>query len=101
MPLLDGPTDPLFLNGVQVWQLVQEVQFTGQLVDDQLLEREVRALIALSALPSQDASQGMVGIEFPRQPAITWVEARCTRATAMEPGSQRPKRWIRSTTLQP
>ena len=65
LPLLDGSTDPVFLNPVQVDQLVQELRFVGNVVDDQIVEAQVRAVIALSEQQSDGASKDMVAIEFP------------------------------------
>ena len=65
LPLLDGSTDPVFLNPAQVDQLVQELRFVGQVVDDQMVEAQVRAVIALSEQRSDGASKEMIAIEFP------------------------------------
>jgi hypothetical protein len=65
LPLLDGSTDPVYLNPTQVGQLLQEFRFVGQIVDDPVVESTVQAIIALSAERSDGASKDMVGIEFP------------------------------------
>lgn len=65
LPLLDGSTDPVFLNPIQVDQLVREFRFVGELVGDPIVESQVHALIALSEERSEGASKDMVGIEFP------------------------------------
>lgn len=65
LPLLDGATDPVFLNATQVAQLVREFRFVGEIVDDPIIESQVHALIALSEERSDGASKDMVGIEFP------------------------------------
>ena len=65
LPLLDGSTDPVFLNPVQVDQLLAEIRFVGNRVDDPLIEALVRSLIALAEQPSDGASKDMVGLEFP------------------------------------
>lgn len=53
------------LNPVQVDQLVRELRFVGELVKDQMVEAQVRAVIDLSAQQSDGASKEMVAIEFP------------------------------------
>lgn len=65
LPLMDGSTDPVFLNQVQVEQLVLEFGFIGERVDDPVVESVVDALIRLSAERSEGASKDMIGIEFP------------------------------------
>ena len=50
---------------MQVDQLVQELRFVGNVVDDQIVEAQVRAVIALSEQQSDGASKDMVAIEFP------------------------------------
>lgn len=62
---LDGSTDPVLLNPTQVDQLLQELRFVGQMVDDQMVVAHVRAVIALSEPRSDGASNDMVAIEFP------------------------------------
>ncbi|HEV2809714.1 MAG TPA: hypothetical protein VGV93_04850 [Acidimicrobiales bacterium] len=63
--LLDGSTDPVFLNSVQVEQLVREFQFVGELVDDPIVESHVHALIPLSGERFDGAWKDMIGIDFP------------------------------------
>lgn len=65
LPLLDGTTDPLFLNPVQVERLQQELRFVVSIVDDLLLDGVVSSLVDLLALESQGASKDSFGIEFP------------------------------------
>ena len=65
LPLLDGTTDPVFLNPAQVERLVEELRFVTSIVDDPLLPGVVSSLVALSALESQGASKDSFGIQFP------------------------------------
>ncbi|MEO8696479.1 MAG: hypothetical protein ABI658_23400 [Acidimicrobiales bacterium] len=65
LPLLDGTTDPVFLNPQQVAQFLRELHFITLTVDDPLLREQVSALVATSRLPSEGASKDKLGIEFP------------------------------------
>lgn len=65
LPLLDGSTDPLFLNKTQCKGLEAELRFVGELVADPLVENLVREMFALLALDSHGTSKDFVGIEFP------------------------------------
>jgi hypothetical protein len=64
-PLLDGSTDPVFLNGTQVVQFESELMFIAELMDDPLLASLIGLLIGLLRLESQGASKDAVGFEFP------------------------------------
>lgn len=64
-PLLDGSTDPVFLNGTQLVQFESELVFIGELIDDPLLASWIGLLIGLLRLDSQGASKDAVGFEFP------------------------------------
>ena len=55
----------MFLNSVQVEQLVREFQFVGELVDDPIVESHVHALIPLSGERFDGAWKDMIGIDFP------------------------------------
>jgi hypothetical protein len=65
LPLLDGTTDPVFLNPAQVDQLLLELRFVGSIVDDPLLHGHVSSLVALAGLQSQGASKDSFGLDFP------------------------------------
>ena len=65
LPLLDGTTNPVFLNPVQVEGLLQELRFVASIVDDRLLRSLVSSLVALTGLESQGASKDSLGVEFP------------------------------------
>ncbi len=65
LPILDGTSDPVFLNAVQVSTLLEELRFIGQILSDPLVESLVRALVDLAAGRSQVASKDSIGIEFP------------------------------------
>ena len=65
LPLLDGSTDPVFLNRSQVETLVGETGFVHELVNDPLLRDHVLAIAQLAQAQGQGASKEMVGIEFP------------------------------------
>ncbi len=65
MPLLNGSTNPVFLNPSQVDQLVRECRYVGELVSDPIVESQVQAVIALAGERSEGASTDMIGIEFP------------------------------------
>ncbi|MFN0090482.1 MAG: hypothetical protein ACKVWR_09495 [Acidimicrobiales bacterium] len=69
LPILDGTSDPVFLNAVQVSTLLEELRFIGQILSDPLVdplvEALVRALVDLAAERSQGASKDWIGIEFP------------------------------------
>lgn len=65
LPLLDGSTDPVFLNSTQVDQLVSELRFVGEVVDDPIIESQVHAFMALASESSEGASKDVIGIEFP------------------------------------
>lgn len=65
LPLLDGSTDPVFLNPVQVDQLLDELRFVANHAEDPLIEALVRSLIQLAEQPSQGASKEMLGFSFP------------------------------------
>jgi hypothetical protein len=64
-PLLDGSTDPVFLNSTQVERLRSELRFVAATVDDPLVTTWVEAFDRLAAHRSQGASKDAVGIEFP------------------------------------
>jgi hypothetical protein len=63
IPILDGSTDPLFLS--QTSELLDELGFIEQRVDDPLLRSIAAAIGDLLRLPSQGASRDALGIEFP------------------------------------
>lgn len=65
LSVLDGSTDPVFLNAAQVSTLLEELRFVGQILSDPLIEGLVRALVELAAGRSQGASKDAMGIEFP------------------------------------
>lgn len=65
LPLLDGSTDPVFLNPVQVDQLLDELRFVANRAEDPLIEAVVRSVIQLAERPSQGASKEMLGFSFP------------------------------------
>jgi hypothetical protein len=65
LPLLDGSTDPVFLSSTQVEDLIEELSFVEQLVEDPLVHSQIRALLSLSTGRSEGASKDMLGIEFP------------------------------------
>ena len=65
LPVLDGTTDPVFLSDGQVEQLLDELRFVGTVVDDPLVDAEVRAILAIAQLATQGASKHHLGIEFP------------------------------------
>lgn len=65
LPLLDGTTDPVFLNPAQAEQFLDELRFVGELVDDPLVEAQVRALVSLAAERSHGASKDVLGFQFP------------------------------------
>jgi hypothetical protein len=65
LSLLDGSTDPVFLNDVQCRRLETELRFVGELVADAVLEALVGQLISLLNQDSHGASKDAIGIEFP------------------------------------
>lgn len=65
LSVLDGSTDPVFLNAAQVSTLLEELSFVGQILSDPLVESFVRALVGLAADRSHGASRDAIGIEFP------------------------------------
>jgi hypothetical protein len=65
LSVLDGSTDPVLLNAVQVSTLLEELRFVGQILSDPLIESLVRALVELAAGRSQGASEDAMGIELP------------------------------------
>lgn len=65
LPLLDGSTDPIFLNGAQCRGAEDEFRFVGETVSDPVIEDLVRQFIALLNQDSHGTSKETVGIEFP------------------------------------
>jgi len=65
MPLLDGSTDPVFLNRTQVVQFESELVLIAELVDDPLLASWLSRLVGLLRMKSQGASEDAIGLEFP------------------------------------
>ena len=65
MPLLDGTTNPLFLNGTQIQTLVSELTFLSAFVADPLLDTFVAAAAQLTGRGSHGASNDTLQIEFP------------------------------------
>jgi|GEM_PF-5879972 len=64
LPLLDGSTDPIFLNEAQCTGLEAEVRFIAELVADPLVEDLVRKVLPLLDRASHGTSKDLVGIEF-------------------------------------
>lgn len=64
LPVLDGSSDPVFLNATQCAALVDEIDFVAALVDDPLLMTELAAVRHL-VTSTRGASKNAVGIEFP------------------------------------
>lgn len=65
LPLLDGSTDPVFLNPEQCGTLESELRFVAERLDDPLVEGLVHGIISLLREKSDGTSKEMVGIEFP------------------------------------
>lgn len=65
LPLLDGSTDPVFLNGTQCRGAEVELRFLGEVVSDPVIEDLVGQFIALLNQDSHGTSKEIVGIEFP------------------------------------
>lgn len=65
LPLLDGSTDPVFLDPSQCRSLEAELRFVGELLDDPVVDDLVRKFMSLLAEKSDGTSRDMVGIEFP------------------------------------
>jgi hypothetical protein len=63
--LLDGSTDPVFLNGVQAAQLDRELQFIRRTINDQVLSSWVEKIVTMLRRPTEGASKDAVGIGFP------------------------------------
>lgn len=64
LPVLDGSTDPVFLNAPQCDALIDEVDFVATLVDDALL-MDVLSRVRRLATGARSASKNALGIEFP------------------------------------
>lgn len=64
LPLLDGSTDPVFLNAKQCETLVDESTFIGSVVDDDLVQTLADRLRGM-AIRARGASKNALGVEFP------------------------------------
>jgi len=65
LPVLDGSTDPVFLNSLQTATLVDELFFINAVVDDELISAQVRSIDRLALGRSHGASKDPIAIEFP------------------------------------
>ena len=64
LPLLDGSTDPVFLNAQQCENLITELYFVGTVADDGLLDTVLNG-VERQAREARVASKNALGIEFP------------------------------------
>lgn len=64
LPLLDGSTDPVFLNAQQCENLITELYFVGTVTNDGLLETVLHG-VERHAREARGASKNALGIEFP------------------------------------
>lgn len=65
LPLLDGSTDPVFLNATQSGTLDSELRFVAGLVADPIVEDLAAQFVRLLRDESHGTSKEVVGIEFP------------------------------------
>lgn len=63
-PVLDGSTDPVFLNASQCEALIDEADFVAALTNDPLLV-EMLSAVRRIASGARGASKNALGIEFP------------------------------------